>query len=201
MMRLIQVCLPLVLAPVLAAGQQTQPPTTQKPQTNTAQETSKASSQATAKRAIKHRAARARRIQNSLRKGQKRPEYTGNSVEMINGEERHRVALADLKPANSDSKKEQAPLKVQIVNGTAMDTRYFHDSGEAELDVAERNEPVVVAIESSDTRAVGGNKHPVVTGVTFLGTGDAKNAGNIGKPMTRQVWPRPKRPAYESDMR
>jgi hypothetical protein len=58
---------------------------------------------------------------------------------------------------------------------------------------------VVVAIQSSDTKIVGGIKHPVVTGITSSGAGTAKSATGGVDPVSKTVSPRPKRPAYQPD--
>ena len=92
----------------------------------------------------------------------------------------------------------RAPLKVEVVNGTATDTQYFFAGNERAQMGTDEKQPVVVAIESSDTRFAGGNKHPVVTGVTAVGAGDAKSASG-GQKVTTGVSPRPKRPEYQPE--
>lgn len=194
MMRLIQVCLPLALVAALAAGQQTQrkPSESQRTDTSTTRETS----QVTRKRVTGHRATRARHAKKSTRKAQKRPEYTSNAVEVINGSDTRRVAFESPESANDQSKNGQGPLKVEVVNGTATDTRYFYNNGQ-EQSAEVRNRPVVIGIQSSDTRVVGGNKNPVVKGITSV-EGEAKSGMNSDKRLN--VSPRPKRPAYQPDV-
>ena len=200
MMRRIQICLPLVLGamlagPLIAAAQQTQPTTTQKSETNAASQTSGQVSHASQRQRMSRRAARARRTRTATRKGAKRPEYAGNTAEVINGSETRRVTFENPKPANEET---QGQLKVEVVNGTSTDTRYFYNSGEESAAV--RNEPVVIGVQSSNTRMAGGDKNPVVTGITSVGSGESKNAGNSGTPVTKSVSPRPKRPAYQPDV-
>ena len=89
-------------------------------------------------------------------------------------------------------------LKVEVVNGNSTDTRYFHlDQNAPQTEAVMSNQPVVVGIQSSDTRFVGGNKHPVVTGITAAGQGDARKTGGEGQKLTNGVSPQPKRPSYE----
>jgi len=90
-----------------------------------------------------------------------------------------------------------APLKVEVVNGTASDTQYFYAN--RGLQGSNEKWPVVVAVQSSDTRFVGGNKHIVVTGITAVGRGDAKTANGSGQRVTAVVSPQPKRPEYQPD--
>jgi hypothetical protein len=89
-------------------------------------------------------------------------------------------------------------MKVEVLNGASTDTQYFYDDGKKQQE-APQNRAVVVGVQSSDTRMAGGNRNPVVTGVTASGTGDAKSASNGGQPVTKQVSPRPRRPAYQPD--
>ena len=194
MMRLILMCLPLVLGPVLGASQQTQPSTTQKPAQTTV---TKQLSASVTGRKTSHRTARRR---HAARKGAKRaayrPEYADNSVEVITGNETRRVVFQKPKPADEGARSTPGALKVEVINGNATDTQYFYGNGQ---ETAIRNAPVVVGVQSSDTRTVGGNKRPVVTGVTSSESGDAKSADSGGQPVTKDVSPHPKRPTYQPD--
>lgn len=212
MMRLIRVCLPLVLLliwspawPAPLAGQQTSPVTTQKSaQTNNANPSTTQAQRTTAIRQGVHK----RHARVAARKGKRRPEYrpeySENSVEVINGDATRRVVFHDDQAASAPGKKlprglknAPTPMKVEVVNGSATDTQYFYDNGQ-QSETA-RNRPVVIGVQSSDTHMVGGNKHPVVTSVTSSGSGDAKSASGDGQPVTKKVSPRPKRPAYQAD--
>jgi hypothetical protein len=86
-------------------------------------------------------------------------------------------------------------MKVEVINGSASDTQYFSDKNQE----AAHNQSVVVGVQSSDTRFAGGNKSPVVTGVTSSSSVDAKSASSGGQPVAKQVSPRPKRPSYAPD--
>jgi hypothetical protein len=157
-----------------------------------------------------HHAVHKRHKKAVARRGAKRPvyrpEYSENSVEVINGDATKKVVFQNDQVANTPRKKlpaglknVPAPMKVEVVNGGQTDTQYFYDNGQDKQLEAARNQPVVIGIQSSDTRVVGGNKHPVVTGVTASGTGSAKSASGGGQPVTKQISPRPKRPAYQPD--
>ena len=85
-----------------------------------------------------------------------------------------------------------------MLNGTSTDTQYFY--AQDVQDETARNRPVVIgAVQSSDTRIAGGNKHPVVTSITRSSGTDAKTASTGGEPVTKSVAPRPKRPVYQPD--
>lgn len=191
-MRLIQMCLPLVLGPALAAGQQTQPPTPLKPAQTPAAKHPSAS--ATRHSTSPRTARRKRPARKGARRAAYRPAYTQNTVEVITGNETRRVVFEKPKSADEGAKSTPGALKVEVINGNATDTQYFYGNGQ---ETAIRNAPVVVGVQSSDTRTVGGNKRPVVTSVTSAGSGDARSADSGGQPVTKDVSPRPKRPAYQ----
>jgi len=111
------------------------------------------------------------------------------------GNEVRHVCLDKSQLAGEMPKATPGQMKVQVINGSATDTQYFSDKNQETA----HNQPVVVDVESSDTRFAGGNKHAVVTGVTSSSTVDATSASSGGQPVTKQVSPRPKRPAYEPD--
>ena len=185
-MRLIPVCLPLVLAPLIVAGQQAQMPTAQKThQANVSKQTStRTSHKATTRHRIRHRSRKA-----ATKKDDKIP------VDVITGSGTRRVLLDKEEPGAQQTKAKPGQMKVEVINGSSTDTQYFSDKNEETV----RNQPVVVGVQTSDTRFAGSNKNPVVTGVTSSSTVDAKTASAGGQPVTRQVSPRPKRPAYEPD--
>lgn len=208
MMRLVRMALglPLVLGPMVVAGQQAQPATVQKPAHAAVKQSSAQPSHAakTTQKGSFH-AARRRRSRAAARakRAAYRPEYTENSVEVINGDSTKKVvfhndeiATASGKNLPATMKDAPAPMKVEVVNGASTDTQYFYDQGQ---DGAGSKQPVVVGIQSSDTRVAGGNKHPVVTGVTSSGSADAKSASSGGQPVTKSVAPRQKRPDYQPD--
>jgi hypothetical protein len=202
-MRLMQICLPLVLGPVMMLAQQTQPRTTPKTTQTSAAKPANAT-------AHPHRTSRRhhRRSQVAAHKRAKRaayrPDYTENTVEVINGGSTNKVVFHNeaappptAKTSSKSIKNGPQPMKVEVVNGSSTDTQYFYGSGQQQAPV--RNKPVVVGIQSSDTRQVGGMKHPVVTGVTAGGTTDAKAAANGGQQVTQSVSPKPKRPDYQPE--
>lgn len=208
MKRLIAICLslPLVLGAAVAGGQEAGT-------AKSAAQNSSAKQQSTAskKMTTSHHAAKKHR-KASARKGTKRsayrPEYSDNSVEVINGDAAKKVvfhddqAAASAKAAPRQSKKAPAgavPMKVEVMNGSSTDTQYFSGKGRNEQIAAVRNQQVVVGVQSSNTRVAGGNKRPVVTSVNSAGSGDAKAAGNGEQPVTNSVSPRPKRPEYQPD--
>ena len=195
-MRMIPVCLPLVLVPLLIAGQQAQTPATQKlQQTSAAKQTSSQHPHtATARHKARHHSRRAA-ARKGTKRAQSRPEYTGTPVDVITGGETRHVVLESEKSSTSQAKTASGQTKVQVINGSATNTQYFPDNNQE----AARNQPVVVAVQSSDTRTAGGNRNPVVTGVTSSSSNDAKTAGNGGQPVAKQVSPRPKRPSYQPD--
>lgn len=202
-MKLIRVWLPFVLGSAMLAGQLSQALTSQKPTQSTAAKPS------TRKPVMPtaHHATRRRHSRAAVRKGRKRPEhrpeYADNTVEVINGSSTSKVVFHNDQDATTPAKSLPAqkgvppPMKVEVVNGTSRDTQYFYSNGQAQTGT--RNEPVVVAIQSSDTRVAGGNKHPVVTGVTSTSANDSKTVQSGGQPVTKGVWPRPRRPAYQQD--
>jgi hypothetical protein len=194
-MRLIPVCLPLVLAPLLVAGQQAQPPTPQKPaQTSTAKQTTSPSPHKTATRHRKrHRSRKA-----AARKRAKRAGLCQDSqmdVTVINGAQPLHVCMDKLKLQAEQAKAAPGQMKVDVINGSATDTQFFSDKNQESA----HNQAVVVDVQSSDTRFAGGNKTPVVTGVTSSSSVDATSVSSGGQAVTKQVSPRPKRPAYEPD--
>jgi hypothetical protein len=188
-MRLIPVCLSLVLAPLMVAGQQTQPAAGQKPAQTSA--TKQTSSPAAHKTATRHRA-RHHASRAALRKRGKRAESTTLPVDVITGGETRHVLLDKGTTAKKRAKGEPSRMKVDVINGSAEDTQYFSDKNQE----AAHNQPVVIGVQSSDTRSAGGNQHPVVTGVTSSSSVDATSASSGGQTVTKQVSPRPKRPAY-----
>lgn len=206
MIRLMKMCLPLVLAPAMLFGQQTQPGTTQK----TAQPSAKNLSSGTA-RAHKANHRRHRAARKGAKRAPYRPDYNENTVEVINGGSTRKVVFQNgqsaTAPAKSSSrtvktsvkslKNAPQPMRVDVVNGSSTDTQYFYNNVQERATA--RNQPVVVGIQSSDTRQVGGNKHPVVTGVTASGTNDATAATNGGQPVTKSISPKPKRPEYQPE--
>jgi len=193
-MRLIPVCLSLVLAPVIAAGQQQQAAATQKPaQTSTDKQST---STATHKTAVKHRARHhARRA--SARKSKKRAGLCPDSqfsATVISGAEVHNVCL-DKSPSADRAKAKPNQMKVQVINGSTAGTQVFSNKNQETA----HNQSVVVGVQSSDTRIAGGNKNPVVTGVTSSSKVDARTTSTGGQPVASQVSPRPKRPPYAPD--
>lgn len=151
------------------------------------------------KPAVHHSTGVRRAAHKRSKRGQYRPEYSESSVEVINGGEMKRVVLEKEK-LRDGSTAPAGPLKVEILNGNSTDTRYFYmDKNAPQNQAALRKEPVVVAVQSSDTRFVGGNKHPVVTGITSAEQGDAKSTSAGGDKLTNAVAPRRKRPVYQPD--
>jgi len=207
MMRLTGTCLPLVLGPALLAAQQA-PPSQKPAQTNTVKQSSEQTAHhATTTHKSAHRGARSRHVKASRRRGKRpeyRPKYKENSVEVINGDATKKVTFHEDEPAQASKKTARAglknapaPLKVDVLNGTATDTQYFY--GQDEQNENARNQPVVIGVASSDTRTAGGNKHPVVTSITSSSGTDAKTADAGGEPVTKSVAPRPKRPEYDPE--
>jgi hypothetical protein len=184
-MRLIPICLLLVFAPLLTVGQQAATSTTQK----AAQK--QASSPAPHKTATRHRR-RHRSRKAALRKSRKRAESSTVPVDVITGGETRHIVLEETPAASRPKKGAPGRVKVDVINGSASDIQYFSDENEEPA----QNKAVVVGVQSSDTRFAGGNKAPVVTGVTSSSSVDAKSASAGGQGVTKQVSPRPKRPAY-----
>lgn len=209
-MRQIRTCLPLVLSGVLGSamlvGQQAPPATAH---ASTAANAAKRSSAPTTSRRTAHSIVKKRHARGAAHKGAKRPEYrplySENSVEVINGDATKKVVFHDDQAATTPEKKpagmksEPAPMKVEVVNGSSTDTQYFYDNGQDNQTESARNQTVVIGIQSSDTRVVGGNKHPVVTSVTSSSANDAKTAGSGEHPVMKSVSPHPKRPVYQPD--
>jgi hypothetical protein len=197
--------LPIVLGAALMAGQQGKPASmAQSPQPSAVKQSSAPSVQPKIAHTTKahHRVARKRNGKASHRKGAKRaayrPEFKENSVEVINGASTKRVVFnEDKKPAVS-GKEQSSQMKVEVVNGASADTQYFY-AGNGMPRTGQSTRPVVVGVQSSDTRAVGGNKHRVVTGITAVGPTDAKSADSGGQKVTRGVSPQPKRPDYQPE--
>jgi hypothetical protein len=185
----------------------------QQPQPATAQKTAQAGvanpSKAHETRAVAtHRTVHKRHRRTAARRGKKRPEYrpeySENSVEVMNGDATNKVVFQnDQAPAPAAKKlpagvkNEPRPMKVEVVNGTSTDTQYFYEN--RQNNETAQNQPVVIGIQSSDTRVAGGNQHPVVTSVTSSGIQHGKGVNSVGPPMTKQVSPRPKRPVYQPD--
>jgi len=191
-MRLIQVCLPFVLAPIIVAGQQASSPQTQKPaQPSAVQQTSSPAPQKSAK----HRARHHRSRKAALRRRARHSEPTTIPVDVINGGETKHVNLDKTMPAIKHSKAGSGQMKVDVINGSSTDTQYFSDKNQESA----HNQSVVVDVQSSDTRFSGGDKSTVVTGVASSSAVDAKSASSGGQPVAKQVSPRPKRPAYTPD--
>jgi hypothetical protein len=200
----------LVVVSPMAFGQQATPVTTTRvaPQVEKKSATAQsADAKGVQTKATHHRSATGKRSKGSTPKRAKRPayrpEYTQNSVEVMNGASTQKIVFHDDKGTSESTKGTRAgtnapaPLRVEVVNGTASDTEYFYgDNGRQGSD---EKRPVVVAIQSSDTRVVGGNKHTVVTGITAVGRGDAKSANGSGQKVTAVVSPQPKRPEYQPD--
>jgi hypothetical protein len=200
--------LPLALVSAISLGQQpTAPIQDGAKQVATKSQTAKNTSATAAQATSHHRPAKGRHSKASSHGGAKRPayrrEYTQNSVEVMNGESTQKVVFNN-DQASSGARKNAAagentpaPLKVEVVNGTASDTQYFY--GNSGRQGSDEKRPVVVAVQSSDTRFVGGNKHTVVTGITAVGHGDAKTVSGSGQKVTAVVSPQPKRPEYQPD--
>ena len=195
-MRLIPVCLPLVLAPLIVAGQQAQMPTGQK--THQASAAKQASTRTSHKVTVHRKHKRHSRKASARKTAAKRVGDCPESqigLDVINGVAIRHVCIDKAALAGNEPKPTSGQLKVDVINGSATDTQYFSDRSQETV----RNQPVVVGVQTSETRFAGGNKNPVVTGVTSSSTVDAKTASAGGQPVTRQVSPRPKRPAYEPD--
>jgi hypothetical protein len=190
-MRLIPFCLPLVLAPLIVAGQQAQTNSTQKSaKTSAEKHTTSTTSHKTTRHKTRHHSRKA-----ATRKGSRPAESTKLPVDVISGSEVHHVLLDKQNSSGEPARVSRGQMKVDVINGSATDTQYFSDKNQETA----QNKAVVVGVESSDTRFAGGNKSPVVTGITSSSTVDAKTASSGGQSVTKQVSPRPKRPAYQSD--
>jgi hypothetical protein len=198
--------LPFVLGATLMSGQQGKSASTpQATQQSAVKQSSAPGVQAKAAHETKphHRVVRKRNTRASYRNGAKRaayrPEFTEHSVEVINGSSTKQIVFNEEKPAVT-AKGESPQMKVEVVNGASSDTQYFYaGNGQGTQSAAELNRPVVVGVQSSDTRVIGGNKHPVVTGITAVGLGDAKSVNSGGQKVTTEVAPKPKRPDYQPE--
>jgi hypothetical protein len=176
-------------------------------QAGTAQQPAQANSVNAPERAQKttaHPSARSKYRKAASKKSAKRndyrPDYNQNAVEVMNGSSTSRVVFDDEKNTPEAAKADPSQLKVEVVNGNSTDTRYFHlDENAQQTEAAMSKQPVVVGIESSDTRFAGGNKNPVVTGITAAGQNDATKVRGGGQKLTNGVSPQPKRPPYEPD--
>ena len=143
-----------------------------------------------------------------------RPDYAQNKVEVINGATAHTVVfdeghLASTPPGKEPAQKAvkgsaQTPtvapsqVRVDVVNGMSSETEYFEWDPERQQGQPfgmEHARPVVVGIESSNTRIMGGNKHPLVVGIESIGSGEAAAQKSAPKLEYRLV-PQPKRPPY-----
>lgn len=195
--------LALALLSTSAGGQQQQPGTSAKQpvQPSAAKDSGSAGTQAKAPKTT-HRVARKRRSRAAYKHGVKRtayrPAYTQNAVEVINGASTQKVVFHNDETVAGSKKDANAPMKVEVMNGSSTDTQYFA-RGQESAGAVDLNRPVVVAVQSSDTKVVGGNKHEVVTRINSSGSGSAKSASSSGDVVTKAVSPRPKRPAYQSD--
>jgi hypothetical protein len=128
-----------------------------------------------------------------------RPEFTDHSVQVINGATTQNIVFHDDQKTSELAKGQPAEMKVEVVNGTQKDTQYFRNDEQAAADAAQLDQPVVVGIQSSDTRFAGGNRNPVVTRVASSSPAEAKTASGGGQKVAAKVVPRPKRPAYQAD--
>jgi hypothetical protein len=215
MMRLVAICmsLPLVLGAMILGGQQSKTPASKNPALNAAeaQAGTRVARVASNKSATSHRAnkkhAKAAKHKAAKRPAY-RPEYSRNSVEVINGnstknvvfQNEQQTALAANSAATPRNARRPSPMKVEVMNGSTTDTQYFYGNGGDEQVAAVRNQPVVIGVQSSNTRVAGPNRHAVVTGVASAGTVDAKATSSGGQRVTNTVSPRPKRPPYQPDM-
>ena len=172
MKRFVATCLslPLLLTPLILAGQQAQPTTSQKPTSHREQ--------------IKSRKT-ATRGTAQLCQAPKVP------VDVINGAQVYHTCFDPSLPAE-ETKALPDQLQVEVINGSAEDTQVFYGAGQDTQIEAMLNKPVVVGVQSGDTRTMGGNKNPLVTRVNSAGAGDAK--------VTNRISPRPKRPSYQPDV-
>lgn len=190
-MRLVSTCLSLswIVGSVLAAGQQPQPTTSQKLEQPSAVKQSSHNSSGTA---TKHSARHHSRKTATQKSGQlcQAPEF---SVDVITGAGVRHTCF-DPRAAGEESKSSPSGLRVEVINGSAANTQYFLNNQEIA-----HNQPVVVSVQSSDTRYAGGNKRPVVTSVNSSSSVDAKSSSSGGQTVTNGVSPRPKRPAYQPD--
>ena len=202
---LLKSSLPFVLVASLMSGQK--PASTQQPtQQSAVKQPSAVGVQAKTAHETKarHRVVRKKNTKASYRNRAKRaayrPEFTEHSVEVINGSSTKQVVFNEETKPDVTAKGESPQMKVEVVNGASSDTQYFFaGNGQGTLNAAELKRPVVVGVQSSDTRVVGGNKHPVVTGITAVGPGDAKSVNSGGQKVTTAVAPKPRRPDYQPE--
>jgi hypothetical protein len=156
-----------------------------------------------AKKTTAHHPARGEYRKAAVKKAAKRedyrPDYNQNAVEVMNGSSTTRVVFDQEDKADEAAKTDPSQLKVEVMNGSSTDTRYFHLDPNAPEQAAITNEPVVIGVQSSDTRFFGGNRHPVVTGITSAGQHDAMKVGGGGQKLTNGISPQPKRPLYDPD--
>ncbi len=197
-------CVAVVLASMMvltaALAQQTQAASSPKAQPNAAATSSSRNINAQARSTAHHSKHRRRRYAGNAKRMAYRPEFHEHSVQVINGATTQNVVFKDDPKPDAKVKGQAAQLKVEVLNGTQKDTQYFlPNDNQPGANAATLKQPVVVGIQSSDTRFVGGNKNPVVTGITASGSSDAKSAGSGGQKVATQVAPHPKRRAYQSD--
>lgn len=194
-MRLIPICLPLVLAPMIVAGQQAQPAPAQKPaQTTAAKQTTSPAAHKTVAKHRKHHHSRKAATRKSAKRAGLCPD-SQIALDVINGTQVRHVCIDKSVLAANEPKAIPGQMKVDVINGSSTDIQYFSEKNQETA----HNQPVVVDVESSDTRFAGGNNNPVVTGVTSSSSVDAKSASIGGQPVAKQVYPRPKRPEYAPD--
>ena len=200
--------LPLAFVSTMLIGQEAKQPSTHQSVSQSAVRNSAApSAQARVAQTNKthHRVTRKRHSKSAsgAKRPAYRPEYTQNSVEVINGASTKKVVFESHKdvPESASTKNAPAPMKVEVMNGTSTDTQYFYaGDGQAHAPHSPtQKRPVVIGVQSADTRVVGGNKRPVVTGITTSESGDAKSASSGGPKLTTGLAPQPKRPDYQPD--
>ncbi len=194
--------LPLVFVATMLWGAQAKPSSALQTSQATAVKDSVTPSmgaKATHKTQIHHQASRRRKASSrrAAKRAAYRPEYKQNSVEVMNGASTQKVVFQNDDAARMSQKDKAEPgYKVEVVNGAALDTQYFSEDNARTGSNEDR--PVVIGVQSSDTRIAGGNKHPVVTRITAAGQADAKSASG-GQKVTTGVSPQPKRQAYQPD--
>jgi hypothetical protein len=188
-----------IVFPMAAWAQQTQAAPSPKAPANVAAASTSHNGSAHTRSTSHHSRHRRHRYAGSKRMAY-RPEFHEHSVQVINGATTQNVVFKDDPKPDAKVKGQSAQMKVEVLNGTQKDTQYFlRNDNQPGADAARLKQPVVVGIQSSDTRIAGGNKHPVVTGITASGSSDAKSIGSGGQKVATQIAPRPKRHAYQSD--